>query len=118
LATPSVIRSNAKKYRNAEATTETDEVSGPLTPRHVDHPGRSGGVHMVRRGSVTGVEPGWEQVARLRARVADEPHASTAGLTKRRQRQEGPSGKPDVLLPHEYPSLFQYRTLMPTVGDH
>ena len=40
---PSVQRSNAKKYRNSEATTETYEF-----------PDRS---------HFTGVEPGWEQVA-------------------------------------------------------
>ena len=39
----SVIRSNAKKYRNSEALTETYEF-----------PDRS---------HFTGVEPGWEQVA-------------------------------------------------------
>ena len=38
-----MIRSNAKKYRNSEATTETYEF-----------PDRS---------HFTGVEPGWEQVA-------------------------------------------------------
>jgi pimeloyl-ACP methyl ester carboxylesterase len=43
LMPPSVIRSNAKKYRNSEATTETYEF-----------PDRS---------HFTGVEPGWEQVA-------------------------------------------------------
>jgi pimeloyl-ACP methyl ester carboxylesterase len=43
LMPPSVIRSNVKKYRNSEATTETYEF-----------PDRS---------HFTGVEPGWEQVA-------------------------------------------------------
>src|SRR5215217_3075158 len=43
LMPPSVIRSNAKKYRNSEATTDTYEF-----------PDRS---------HFTGVEPGWEQVA-------------------------------------------------------
>src|SRR6266545_795485 len=43
LMPPSVIRSNAKKYRNSAATTETYEF-----------PDRS---------HFTGVEPGWEQVA-------------------------------------------------------
>ena len=43
LMPPAVIRSNAKKYRNSEATTETYEF-----------PDRS---------HFTGVEPGWEQVA-------------------------------------------------------
>jgi pimeloyl-ACP methyl ester carboxylesterase len=43
LMPPSVIRSNAKKYHNSEATTETYEF-----------PDRS---------HFTGVEPGWEQVA-------------------------------------------------------
>ena len=43
LMPPSVIRSNAKKYRNSSATTDTHEF-----------PDRS---------HFTGVEPGWEQVA-------------------------------------------------------
>jgi pimeloyl-ACP methyl ester carboxylesterase len=43
LMPPSVIRSNAKKYRNSEALTETYEFP--------------------ERSHFTGVEPGWEQVA-------------------------------------------------------
>jgi len=43
LMPPAVIRSNAKKYHNSEALTETYEF-----------PNRS---------HFTGVEPGWEQVA-------------------------------------------------------
>ena len=46
---PSVIRSNAKKYRHPEATTETYEF-----------PGRS---------HFTGVEPGWEQVPTTGSRL-------------------------------------------------
>ncbi len=43
LMPPSVIRSNAKKYRDSEALTETYEFP--------------------ERSHFTGVEPGWEQVA-------------------------------------------------------
>ena len=80
LMPPSVQRSNAKKYRNSEATTETYEF-----------PDRS---------HFTGVEARLGAGGRLRARGATS-HASPAGLTKRRQQRGDPSDKPSPRDAHK-----------------
>src|SRR5215207_2562127 len=73
LMPPSVIRSNAKKYRNSEATTETYEF-----------PDRS---------HFTGVEPGWEQVADYALEWATS-HARAPQGRSSADSGRGPSGKP------------------------
>jgi hypothetical protein len=110
--TPSVIRSNAKKYLNSEALTETYEF-----------PDRS---------HFTGVEPGWEQVADYalawatsHARTPPGRQTAANGNPRRlvadpvgAHRSDGMAAPPAVDLPYLTPSTDDVKKFAGTVTTH